>query len=205
MRRAKNRSKPGGHLSEPASVAGEGLVVLDRSFQPIAFDSGAEALLTGLNGDSATAGAPVALPRELLEALDLRPEREFENMFLRVSVHNHEYTCRTLLVRSHAAAPEEPILALYLKRELSIAEAVKQAGAEYHLTDREQEALIGVTLGLTSKELARRMEISPNTVKAFLRLIMIKMGVTTRAGIVGKLLDQNDRTRSDDRARSEGS
>jgi hypothetical protein len=35
------------------------------------------------------------------------------------------------------------------------------------------------------------MAISPNTVKAFLRLIMIKMGVPTRAGIVGRLLDQN--------------
>jgi DNA-binding CsgD family transcriptional regulator len=33
------------------------------------------------------------------------------------------------------------------------------------------------------------MAISPNTVKAFLRLIMIKMGVTTRAGIVAKILD----------------
>jgi DNA-binding CsgD family transcriptional regulator len=53
------------------------------------------------------------------------------------------------------------------------------------------EALIGVAMGLTSKELATRMNISPNTVKAFLRLIMIKMGVTTRAGIVGKLFDQN--------------
>jgi DNA-binding CsgD family transcriptional regulator len=40
--------------------------------------------------------------------------------------------------------------------------------------------------GLTSKQIADRMTISTNTVKAFLRLIMIKMGVSTRAGIVGK-------------------
>ena len=44
-------------------------------------------------------------------------------------------------------------------------------------------------LGLTSKEVAIRMNISPNTVKAFLRLVMGKMGVTTRAGIVAKLLE----------------
>ncbi len=61
--------------------------------------------------------------------------------------------------------------------------------SEYSLTDREKEALIGVAMGLTSKELAVRMKISPNTVKAFLRLIMVKMGATTRAGIVGRLLD----------------
>ena len=32
------------------------------------------------------------------------------------------------------------------------------------------------------------MNISPNTVKAFLRLVMIKMGVTSRSRIVAKIL-----------------
>jgi DNA-binding CsgD family transcriptional regulator len=42
--------------------------------------------------------------------------------------------------------------------------------------------------GLTSKEIAARMSISPNTVKAFLRLVMVKMGVSTRSGIVGRVV-----------------
>jgi DNA-binding CsgD family transcriptional regulator len=33
------------------------------------------------------------------------------------------------------------------------------------------------------------MNISPNTVKAFLRLIMIKMGVSRRVGILSKVLE----------------
>jgi len=41
--------------------------------------------------------------------------------------------------------------------------------------------------GLTSKEIANRMGISPNTVKAFLRLVMVKMKVSTRSGIAGKI------------------
>ncbi len=32
------------------------------------------------------------------------------------------------------------------------------------------------------------MNISPNTVKVFLRLVMLKMGVTTRSGVIGKLI-----------------
>ena len=32
------------------------------------------------------------------------------------------------------------------------------------------------------------MKISPNTVKTFLRLIMIKMGVSTRCAVVGKMM-----------------
>jgi len=51
------------------------------------------------------------------------------------------------------------------------------------------EALEYLIQGLTSKEIAERMHISVNTVKAFLRLIMVKMGVTTRSGIVGMLFE----------------
>jgi DNA-binding CsgD family transcriptional regulator len=39
--------------------------------------------------------------------------------------------------------------------------------------------------GLTNKEIAGRMNISPNTVRAFIRMVMGKLGVSTRSGIVG--------------------
>ena len=39
--------------------------------------------------------------------------------------------------------------------------------------------------GLTNKEIASRMSISANTVRAFIRMIMVKLGVSTRSGIVG--------------------
>jgi hypothetical protein len=32
------------------------------------------------------------------------------------------------------------------------------------------------------------MSISPNTVKAFIRLVMVKMNVSTRSGIIGKIV-----------------
>jgi DNA-binding CsgD family transcriptional regulator len=56
------------------------------------------------------------------------------------------------------------------------------------LTQREQETVKLLLQGLTSKEIAVRMEISANTVKAFVRLVMIKMGVSTRSGIAGKFV-----------------
>jgi DNA-binding CsgD family transcriptional regulator len=57
----------------------------------------------------------------------------------------------------------------------------------FQLTDRDAEAVRHLAEGRTSKEIAQRMSISPNTVKTFLRLVMIKMGVKTRSGVVGKL------------------
>jgi len=59
---------------------------------------------------------------------------------------------------------------------------------KFGFTPREAVAVQLLMQGLTSKEIATRMGISPNTVKAFLRLAMLKSGVTTRSGIIGKFL-----------------
>ena len=67
--------------------------------------------------------------------------------------------------------------------------ALHDLAARFKLTDREQEAVEHLANGLTSKEIAQRMRISPNTVKTFLRFVMIKMGVTTRSGVIGKIIE----------------
>jgi DNA-binding CsgD family transcriptional regulator len=41
---------------------------------------------------------------------------------------------------------------------------------------------------MTTKEIAAAMNISPNTVKSFVRLIMTKLNVSTRPAIIGKIL-----------------
>ena len=183
--RTQRRSPEPARTSTTPPVGG--IVLVDSSFRPIALDSRAEAIL----GDSAAPDGGVSLPPELLNLLSAQSPLELEGSHLRVNAGDHEYSCRTFVLHPRADSAVQPMLALYLKRDRSVADAMRQVGTDYHLTDRELEALIGVAMGLTSKELATRMNISPNTVKAFLRLIMIKMGVTTRAGIVGKLFDQN--------------
>jgi DNA-binding CsgD family transcriptional regulator len=82
------------------------------------------------------------------------------------------------------------MLALYLRREISIVDATHQMAVEYRLTEREEEAIICLAMGLSGKEVAARMKISPNTVKAFVRLAMLKMGAKSRASVFAKLLDR---------------
>jgi len=65
---------------------------------------------------------------------------------------------------------------------------VSARGDQFHLTRREKETVRLLSAGLASKEIAARMQISANTVKAFLRAIMVKMGVSSRSGILGKAL-----------------
>ena len=96
------------------------------------------------------------------------------------------YHCRTFRVDAQAKEYSQLSLAVLFERESSGSFSLRQAAQKYHLTAREQEVLEFLLQGLTSKEIANRMGISANTVKAFLRLIMIKMSVSTRSGILGK-------------------
>jgi DNA-binding CsgD family transcriptional regulator len=173
--------------------ASEGLVIVDETYRVIALDGGARSILGELEDTPNLPESAGVLPQKLIQMLKSRDQPGATLAPILIKAGAGEYSCRAFTVEPEAERDSLPMLALHLKRELSVVDAVHQIGVDYHLTDREQEALIGVSMGLTSKELATRMKISPNTVKAFLRLIMIKMGVTTRAGIVGKLLDQNGR------------
>ena len=80
------------------------------------------------------------------------------------------------------------LLIVLLERKGSESATVAEAADRFGLTAREQETVHLLLQGLTSKEIAQRMKISPNTVKAFLRLVMVKMSVSTRSGIIGKIV-----------------
>jgi DNA-binding CsgD family transcriptional regulator len=69
--------------------------------------------------------------------------------------------------------------------------ALQSLARRYLLTAREQEALGFLVLGLPTREIAARMRISPNTVKSFLRLVQLKMGVATRMGVMALLFESN--------------
>lgn len=65
---------------------------------------------------------------------------------------------------------------------------MEEVSQRFGLTAREQETMRLLAEGFCSKEIAVRMNISPNTVKAFVHLVMVKMGVSTRSGIIGKMV-----------------
>ena len=97
------------------------------------------------------------------------------------------YICRSFLldVRENQRAP---LVALLMERQIPLSAGVSEALQRYHLSPREHETVMHLTHGLSTKEIAARMSVSPNTIKQFVRLIMSKMSVTTRSGILGKLL-----------------
>jgi len=98
------------------------------------------------------------------------------------------YLCRFFVLESDSKSPAALAVAILMERAHQAPFLVSSMAEQFHLTCREEESVKLLFEGLTSKEIAMRMRISPNTVKAFLRLVMVKMGVSTRSAILGKIL-----------------
>lgn len=103
------------------------------------------------------------------------------------------YLCRSfpLDLKGHhvnGSASPSGLLIVMLERRCNEAVKLTEIAERFGLTARERETVQYLLEGLTSKEIAQRMKISPNTVKAFLRLVMVKMGVSTRSGIIGRIV-----------------
>ena len=175
--------------SIPHPVATEGVLVVDLGFGLVGWDRGAETIL---NGSTRSINGQAHLPAKFPEILGAHPPADLAALSFHFNIGNQDYSCRSFLVKPLNCRGQQPVIALHLKRAASLRDALDEVAGEYRLTDREREALGGIALGLTTKALAKQMNISPHTVNAFLRLIMIKVGMTTRAGVVGKVLEQNE-------------
>jgi len=97
------------------------------------------------------------------------------------------YLCKNFRVDGNGHYPLQPAFAVLLERTAAESNGLLEISQRFDLTERERETVELLLQGLTSKEIATRMKISPNTVKAFLRLVMVKMKVSTRSGIAGKV------------------
>jgi DNA-binding CsgD family transcriptional regulator len=98
------------------------------------------------------------------------------------------YQCRAYRVGTPVNGNGQASVAVILERFSEGSLSIAQVSERFHLTIREQEVLKHLVVGHTTKEIATALEISPHTVKTFLRMIMVRMGVSTRSGIVGKAL-----------------
>lgn len=166
-----------------------GIFLIDMSLSPIGSDRGATRILKSQESDAAGARPRVSIPDEILDFIRNRSPADGSSFSANFLIGQRRYRCRSYVVQCEYPNLGPSLLAVHLEADISGNDPISEIAANYRLTEREEEALRGIALGLTTKELAHRMEISPNTVKAFVRLIMIKLGVTTRAAIMVKVLD----------------
>lgn len=74
----------------------------------------------------------------------------------------------------------------------ALAAATEAPTDRFGLTAREAEVLDLLVKGLTNRQIAEQLVISPNTVKRHLQAIFAKLGVTTRAAAVAKAISERN-------------
>ena len=164
----------------PAMV---GLILLDSSLKPVYCNSEALRIVAYPNQPPKAPGA--LFSESMGSIIGNKPDNSGCPMTTHFESGKRRYLCRTFALEQECNKNSKPAIAITLERRHSV---LIDLATRFQLTDREIEAVQHLADGLTSKEIAQRMNISSNTVKVFLRLIMLKMGVTTRSGVIGKLI-----------------
>lgn len=168
--------------SPSCSVAG--FLLMNSSLSPISFNTEAVAILGYPNKLTDPARSEL-FNTKIRSALLSKGSRDvpFVSEF---KSGRRRYFCRAFLVDTKQLSGAA--IAVLLERGPSGLIPLSQLSQQYHLTQREAETLVYLLQGLSSKEIASRMNVSTNTVKTFLRLVMIKTNVSSRSAMIGKIM-----------------
>jgi len=167
-----------------------GFILVDSDLEPIAFNSAAlqilayPTLIDQIQQQSAFLKEKIG--SRLLQVNGdgkVKCGKEYRSGIRRYQVRAFRCGARETEDRKHC-------IAILLERQISFKSFLGETLQPFHLTPRELQTVMLLVEGLTSKEIADRLNISTNTVKAFLRLVMVKMNVSTRSGIVGRIIGQ---------------
>ena len=169
-----------------ATANSEGFLLLNSSLNPIFFNRAAAEILSYPQKVEAHKNLDDYLGSRVRANLVSGESSRAPNVVSDFQSGRRLYQCRTYRVNALAQGDSHFSLAIILERGSNGSVAIEQISEKFHLSARESEVLPHLLNGLTTKEIASGMDISPNTVKVFLRMIMVKMGVSTRSGIVGK-------------------
>ena len=162
-----------------------GFILADTEWNPLYANEEAKKIVTYPEG-----------PRRFPSAWALMRKRIFtltskQNSSLASAAHveflsgRRKYVGLAIPLAKWRRPPAAAAVAVVLERSGAASRAAAEVSESFRLTDREREVVELLIQGLTNKEIARRMDISPNTVRAFIRMVMGKLGVSTRSGIVG--------------------
>lgn len=172
----------------PPSRSATGFLLMDSSLSPIAFNAEAIQILGYPDELAKLRRTEVFLGEKIRSTLLSKKPLNDAALVAEFQSGRRRYFCRPFLVDGHSKDPSNPSIAALLERGPSGLIPLSQVSEQFNLTQREVEALTYLLEGLNSKEIANRMNISTSTVKAFLRLIMIKTGVSSRSAIVRKIM-----------------
>lgn len=190
---AINKSSGNGHVSsnEREGSAAAGFLLLDTSLRLLYASEEALAILAYPGVPSKTKAFGNSLQTRILSLLQGNGNHDgfSSSRFLNeVASGNRHYQLRAFSVKSNLGNGRGPAVALLLERNNRDALNLESVARKFRLTTREKQTVDLLLQDLSTKQIASRMDISPNTAKAFLRCVMIKVGAENRTGIIGRIL-----------------
>ncbi len=165
-----------------------GLVLLDRSLRPIYYNAEARRILTYSGRSRRLRSLESLLPKGILSTLANWLPNDGATFPVEFTSGKRHYLCRAFPLIASSRRASQAVFGILIERSLPKPPDFSKTVGKFRLTPRERESVELLMLGLTNKEIAIRMRVSPNTVKTFLRLTMSKMGVSTRTGVFGKIV-----------------
>jgi DNA-binding CsgD family transcriptional regulator len=170
-----------------------GLIVVDASLNLVASNSEAIQILTFPEQVDKLRHLDAVVATKIRSQLVDRQATRAPGFVDEFRSAKRTYLCRSFAVdvtngRNNGSSSPSNLMIVMLERKSNGAVTIAEIAQRFGLTARERETVQYLLQGLTSKEIAQRMKISPNTVKAFIRLVMVKMSVSTRSGIIGKIV-----------------
>ena len=185
--KSRSAGDSGGLRAWPPVV---GFLVADASMKPLFTNNEAIAILTypGPTSQSLADVFHKKVRPGLFSTQGSHANRNRAYPIIKLRSGRRTYFCRAFLLNSNGKGSSDTATLVVLERGMSGPLALSQVSEQFHLTHREQQAVALLLQGLSNKEVAENMGISANTVKAFLRIATIKMGVSSRSGIVTKIL-----------------
>jgi DNA-binding CsgD family transcriptional regulator len=172
---------------ERANSDSPGLLLLDPLRQPLYANDEAISILSYPESPRKSGHVAYFLVRKIDSLIPRQNCTASSKVNSEFSSGKRRYQVRVFTLKSPLENGLGPTLAVLLERNGGHVD-VTQAAQEFHLTQRETEALELLMQGHTTKQIAGRMSISPNTAKAFLRAVMFKTGASNRSGILAKIL-----------------
>lgn len=174
----------------PTCSARPGLIVVDSSFGVVAYNGEALRILSYPHQTENIRQPDTWLSSKI--RADLVVGESSPKLAERFRSARRTYLCRSFQLdfrkQSNGSGHFGGSLVVLLERKSNYSVKLNEMSERFGLSQRERETVENLLEGLTSKEIAQRMNISPNTVKAFLRLTMVKMNVSTRSGIIGRII-----------------
>jgi DNA-binding CsgD family transcriptional regulator len=168
-----------------------GILLLTSSLDTVAYNREALQILTFPNDPKRLKHLASFLAGRIRRKIATRSFIEGQQFVGEFRSGNRTYQFRALTLRPAqvTTGKANASIALLLERPPSAALSLKRrTWKEFELTRRERQTIELLLQGMTTKTIAQSLNVSPSTVKSHLRQIMTKMRVSTRTGIIGKII-----------------